>query len=277
LEITHSFIWRDLLEIYTNRIERKVYGATPRIRTHFKEKCRSRINTGTLNADLGVSSFRQLQDHSITRLDPEDEMNKIVRYFVYVLVLLSLVLSMAGCQQGTPAPAEPTEPPAAAEQTEAPAPEEPAEPAVEPTEAPAEPAEVTEPVTLQMWYLSQNPVEVDVVTSIVEKFEETHPGVTVEISVYGFEDMLKTLKLALDSGSGPDVAYSDPSIPNGVAYAKAGHLLDLTDAIEKYRWDERFAIATNQVVVGSLDARSYLWLAIRYDDGWSVLQSSHVR
>jgi raffinose/stachyose/melibiose transport system substrate-binding protein len=97
-----------------------------------------------------------------------------------------------------------------------------------------------------MWYLSQNPVEVDVVTSIVEKFEETHPGVTVEISVYGFEDMLKTLKLALDSGSGPDVAYSDPSIPNGVAYAKAGHLLDLTDAIEKYGWDERFAIATNQ-------------------------------
>ena len=42
------------------------------------------------------------------------------------------------------------------------------------------------------------------------------------------------------------IAYTDPGVPNGVAYAKAGHLLDLTDAIEQYGWDERFAIATNQ-------------------------------
>ena len=171
-----------------------------------------------------------------------------IRFFVFGLLLVGLVISLAGCQQGTPA--APTSPPAQAEPTKAPTQAEPtqAPTQAEPTQAPtqAEPTTPPEPVTLQMWYLSQNPVEVDLIASIVKKFEDKHPGIKVETSIYGFDDMNKTLKLALDSGSGPDVAYADAGFANGIAYAKAGRLLDLTEGIAKYGWDKRFNIATNQ-------------------------------
>jgi raffinose/stachyose/melibiose transport system substrate-binding protein len=175
---------------------------------------------------------------------------------VQALILLSLVIAIAGCQQATPEPPEPpaVTQPAAPEATELPASPASTQPAApEATEPPPSepdatepPANMEEPVTLQMWYLSGNPVEVDAITKIVEKYEETHPGVKVEISVYGFEDMNKVLKLALDSGSGPDIAFTGIGLNDGTAYAKAGHLLDLNDAIKKYAWDKRFNITDNQ-------------------------------
>ena len=48
------------------------------------------------------------------------------------------------------------------------------------------------------------------------------------------------MKLALDSGTGPDVAYVSPGAGAGhVSYAQAGHLVELTDIAQERGWDQR--------------------------------------
>jgi raffinose/stachyose/melibiose transport system substrate-binding protein len=96
-----------------------------------------------------------------------------------------------------------------------------------------------EQVNLQVWYLSGSPEELKLIEDYSNKFASKHPGVTVTLSPYGFDDMNKTLKLALDSGTGPDVAYCSPGSVGHILYAKAGHLVELTSIIKDRGWDQR--------------------------------------
>lgn len=114
--------------------------------------------------------------------------------------------------------------------------------------AAAEEEEMAE-VSLAVWYLSQSPEELDLVRGMNDVFAEEHGNVTIEFSAYGFEDMNNTLRLALDGGVGPDVAYSSPGPSHGGAYAEAGHLVDLLSAAEEMGWTERFAAS----VIGHYD------------------------
>jgi len=99
--------------------------------------------------------------------------------------------------------------------------------------------EVTpEPVTLSVWYLSQSPEEIQLVEELSAKFEERHPGVKIDFSAYGYDEMVKTLKLALDSHTGPDIAYGQPGGIGHVAYARAGHLVELTEIMKERGWDQ---------------------------------------
>jgi raffinose/stachyose/melibiose transport system substrate-binding protein len=100
--------------------------------------------------------------------------------------------------------------------------------------------ETMEEVTLAVWYLSQNPEEMDLIRGLNEEFMAAHPNITIEFSAYGFEDMNNTLRLALDGGVGPDVAYSSPGPSHGGAYAAAGHLVDLMPAATELGWTDRF-------------------------------------
>jgi raffinose/stachyose/melibiose transport system substrate-binding protein len=147
--------------------------------------------------------------------------------FVYGLLVIVLVFAMAGCQPAAPAPAEATQPPAQAEATQPPAP-------AEVTQPPA-------PVTLKLWYLSGSPQEMDVITTQVEKFQEAHPDIVVDLSFYGADTYTNTTTLAMNSGTGPDLFYGDIGYVNfGIAFAKNGLIRDLTDIIQQRGWDERF-------------------------------------
>jgi raffinose/stachyose/melibiose transport system substrate-binding protein len=97
-----------------------------------------------------------------------------------------------------------------------------------------------EEVDLEVWYLSGSPEEIQLVEGLSNTFAEKHPGVTVTLSAYGFDEMNKTIKLALDSGTGPDVAYVSPGAGAGhISYAQAGHLVELTDIVTERGWDQR--------------------------------------
>jgi raffinose/stachyose/melibiose transport system substrate-binding protein len=73
-------------------------------------------------------------------------------------------------------------------------------------------------------------------------------GITVKTSTLPFENMRTILQTQLRSGEGPDVFNwgSGPSF--GGALAKAGLLMDLTDAYQKYGWDV-YDFAKKQVTV----------------------------
>jgi len=148
--------------------------------------------------------------------------------------VIVLVFALAGCQPAaTPEPT--TEKPAPTEAVEEPAPTE----AVEEPEPPTE--EPMEEVTLTVWFLSGSPEEVNLMQEMANQFAEANPGVTVDFSNMGFDDMNTSLRLALDGGTGPDVAYASPGAQHGTQYAAAGHLLDLTQIAEERGWTEKYS------------------------------------
>lgn len=95
--------------------------------------------------------------------------------------------------------------------------------------------------SLAVWYLSQSPEELGLIRDMNGVFEGEHDGVTIEFSAYGFEDMNNTLRLGLDGGVGPDVAYASPGPSHGGAYAAAGHLVDLLPYAQELGWSDHFA------------------------------------
>ncbi|NIM93779.1 MAG: extracellular solute-binding protein [Anaerolineales bacterium] len=138
--------------------------------------------------------------------------SRVWKLTIFILLLLSMVF-LASC----------------AEETET-------APAVEPT-TPPEPTEVPEEVQLEVWVLSQSPEEIENFETMSEVFAESHPGVSVVVSPYSWEAFNNTIKLALDSGTGPDLAYGQPGPLGHVALAEAGHLVDLTPYVTELGWD----------------------------------------
>ena len=159
---------------------------------------------------------------------------------LFLLVLVSLVMFSAGCGGATPAVSVeqvPTASPVEQIATEAP---EPTSPPAE-TEAPTteEPMEA-EPISLDVWFISQSPEGSEMIKSLGEKFSEKYPNVTVDFSFYTFEDMNRSLRLALDGGTGPDVANASAGLVGTDAYARAGHLVDLTETAQERGWVDNF-------------------------------------
>jgi raffinose/stachyose/melibiose transport system substrate-binding protein len=161
---------------------------------------------------------------------------------LYLPVIVLLVISMTGCSGATPTVVAEPEPTIAAQEpieAEVPAsPETQAPPEQEPelTEEPV----VAESITLDVWFISQSPEGSEIIKSIGEKFSDKYPNVTVKFSFYTFEDMNRSLRLALDGGIGPDVANATSGLAGTDAYARAGHLVDLTEMAEERGWVDHF-------------------------------------
>jgi len=141
----------------------------------------------------------------------------MIKRTALLLTLLLLLIGSTGCSPK----AVPTEAPQPAE----------------PTAPPPPPAE---PVHFSVWYTSSSAEMIALQEQLTDTWASRHtdPPVEVEWTPYGYEDMNTSLRLALDSGTGPDVGYISPGGSRHLAYAKAGHLLDLTPFIEARGWDK---------------------------------------
>jgi len=162
---------------------------------------------------------------------------------IKVLALTMLVALLAGCAAPTQAPAT-TAPPTQAPPT--------AEPA--PTEA--------EPVTLTFWWEGAAVGNLEFFQASFERFEALHPNVTIEVVAIPFEDMLRTMPLALDAGTGPDIAMSLPLESITFPAAKAGHFLDLTQIAEERGWFDgydRKAVEVNNRGLDGIFGFPYEW------------------
>jgi raffinose/stachyose/melibiose transport system substrate-binding protein len=105
--------------------------------------------------------------------------------------------------------------------------------------------EPAEEATIKVWYTSGNPAEIQLMEDLSAKFEEANPGVTVEFSPYGFDDLRKNFKLALDTQTGPDITYLGPG--SGLTEGgDLGLLLDLTPYVKQRGWDQTFDMEMNQ-------------------------------
>ena len=93
-------------------------------------------------------------------------------------------------------------------------------------------------ITLTVWDYYARPVESDVMEKTNAEFEAAHPGVKINRVVKSWDEMKATVKLALSSEDGPDVAMINQGRPDMGSMVEADLLVDLTDYVAQYGWDE---------------------------------------
>lgn len=91
---------------------------------------------------------------------------------------------------------------------------------------------------ITVWHTHSEDPSMD---NIAEAFMQANPDIKVNAVLMQNEDLRKAIKMALTSGSGPDVFYYDCGPGYMGVLADAGLIKDLGDAVKTYKWDERLA------------------------------------
>src|SRR5215467_9151235 len=95
----------------------------------------------------------------------------------------------------------------------------------------AAPATAQQKTIAVWWAKGFYKAEDDALLDVIKKFE-AKTGIKVELSQYAIQDMIPKTVAALDSGTVPDVAYSDSyDVQAGGKWAFEGKLEDLSDIL----------------------------------------------
>ena len=77
--------------------------------------------------------------------------------------------------------------------------------------------------------------------SLNQEFMDEYPNVTIERVSRSFEDLNKTLRLAINSNDAPDVVQANNGRSMMGAFVQAGQLRSLDGYADAYGWDDRLA------------------------------------
>jgi raffinose/stachyose/melibiose transport system substrate-binding protein len=93
--------------------------------------------------------------------------------------------------------------------------------------------------TLTLWhYESQTGAMGIAWTAAIQKFKDTHPGVTVNFEQKGFEQIRTTAQTVLNSDQAPDVMELNKGNATAGLLSSQGLLTDLTDVAKARGWDK---------------------------------------
>jgi raffinose/stachyose/melibiose transport system substrate-binding protein len=119
-------------------------------------------------------------------------------------------------------------------------------------------AKDAEPITLTMWsYDNQDPGLQPVLQQLSRQFEQSHPGVKINLVFKDFNSLVGTVPRALASGSGPDVTEGNQGYQTDAQLVKAKLILPLDKYIKKYRWDKLYAPSTWGMFRWTPDGKSF--------------------
>ncbi|MFJ6651111.1 ABC transporter substrate-binding protein [Streptomyces sp. NPDC091290] len=95
-------------------------------------------------------------------------------------------------------------------------------------------------VTLTVWDQQVRGGQNSAVERLNKEFEKKYPNVTIKRVARSFNDLKKTLKLALSGDNPPDVVQANQGHSDMVAFANAGMLAPLDTYAGLYGWNTRF-------------------------------------
>jgi raffinose/stachyose/melibiose transport system substrate-binding protein len=96
-------------------------------------------------------------------------------------------------------------------------------------------------VTLTIWDQEVRGGQAAQIKRLNEAFQEKYPNVTIKRVARSFEDLNKTLKLAVSGPKAPDIVQANQGRPVMGTLVKGGLLRPLDPYLEAYGWDERFS------------------------------------
>lgn len=94
-------------------------------------------------------------------------------------------------------------------------------------------------------------------TELVKRFESAYPNITVKRVSRSFDDLTKTLRLALSGNDAPDVVQANNTRSQLGQFVKARQLIPLDDYAKAYGWDTRFPESVRATASYSPDARQF--------------------
>jgi len=96
-------------------------------------------------------------------------------------------------------------------------------------------------VTLTVWDQEVRGGQAAQIKRLNKAFQEQYPNVTIKRVAKSFEDLNKTLKLAVSGEKAPDVVQANQGRPIMGALVKGGLLKPLDPYVEPFGWEERFS------------------------------------
>ena len=94
-------------------------------------------------------------------------------------------------------------------------------------------------VQLDFWHIMNYSGPKEVLAAAVKRFEQANPGTSVTIQTFDNDAYKTKLAIEMASGTPPDVFFTWGG--GGLAtFAEAGRVVDLTDALARNAWRERF-------------------------------------
>jgi raffinose/stachyose/melibiose transport system substrate-binding protein len=97
------------------------------------------------------------------------------------------------------------------------------------------------PVTLTVWDQEVRGGQNKQMKQLNLQFEQKYPNVTIKRVSKSFDDLQKTLKLAVSGPKAPDVVEANQGRPIMGELVKAGMLRPLTDYAKVYGWEDRYS------------------------------------
>src|SRR4051794_37632873 len=96
-------------------------------------------------------------------------------------------------------------------------------------------------VTLTVWDQEVRGGQKKQIQQLNDEFQAKYPNVTIERVAKSFEDLLKTVKLAVSGPKAPDVVEANQGRPIMGELVKAGLIRPVTDYAKVYGWDARYS------------------------------------
>ena len=112
-------------------------------------------------------------------------------------------------------------------------------------------------LTLTVWDQEVRTGQDKQIDALNASFEDKYPNVTIERVSRSFEDLNKTLRLAINSDDAPDVVQANNGRSIMGAFVGAGLLRPLDGYAEVYGWDERFSKDVRSLASYSEDGATF--------------------
>ena len=112
-------------------------------------------------------------------------------------------------------------------------------------------------VTLTVWDQEVRGGQNDEMVALNEAFHEKYPNITIKRNSQSFDDLGKTLRLALSGPDAPDVVESNNARNQMGDFVKANQIISLEPYAEAYGWKDRFPASVLDLASYSADAKTF--------------------
>jgi raffinose/stachyose/melibiose transport system substrate-binding protein len=112
-------------------------------------------------------------------------------------------------------------------------------------------------VTLTVWDQEVRGGQAAQIAELNKQFHAKYPNITIKRVSRSFDDLKKTLRLALSGKNAPDVVESNNGRSDMGQFVKAGQLVPLTPYEKAYGWDDRYPESVRQYSSYSPDGKQF--------------------
>ncbi len=112
-------------------------------------------------------------------------------------------------------------------------------------------------LTLTVWDQEVRGGQNEQMTQLNKAFEEKYPNITVKRNSQSFDDLGKTLRLALSGDDAPDVVQANNARNSMGSFVKAGQLEPLDPWSQAYKWEGRFSESVLKYSRYSQDGKTF--------------------